>query len=160
MPQDYSTDASLETISPDIHQPSSGSDLESAYTRPGYTFKGRALHPYSHGIDLLFSQVTDVSQDSQFYHWMSFLFLLAVRDPKLSAIDDRRRYVLPLAWNIQAFRAALIEWLDEIKLTPADSVEAERLFNEIHGEAQRAAVEIVGTGKKKGAARSRPKRRS
>jgi hypothetical protein len=157
MKTDFSSDDNLTA------PPASGDlDLERVYTRPGYTFKGRPLHPYSHGIDLLFSQVTDFANDTQFYHWVAFLFLLVVRDPALTAIDDRKRHVLPLAWNMLAFRAALVEWLDDIKWVPADTTEAERLFNEIRAEADGTAVEIVGgsSGKKKSAERSRPKPRS
>lgn len=136
-------------------------DPERSYTQPGYNFKGCRLHPYSHGIDLLHSQVTDFATDTQFYYWLSFLFLLLVRDESLSAVEDRKRNVLPLAWNIYEFRAALLEWLDSLKMTPADTAEAERLFLEIRGEADGTAVEIVGgAAKKKPTAKSRPKRRS
>jgi hypothetical protein len=135
-------------------------DNARAYTRPVRKFKGLPLHPYSHGIDLLFSQVTDFAADTQFYHWVAFIFLLLVRDPELTPVEDRKRNVLPLAWNIEGFRAAVLEWLDEIKWTPANSVEAEKLFKNIRAEAARAAVEPVGGGKKKPAARSRRKRHS
>lgn len=134
--------------------------LDRTYTAPARTFKGRALHPYSHGIDLLHAQVTEFGNDTQFYYVVSFLFLLLVRDPGLSPVEDRKRHVLPLAWNVQDFRAALVEWLDEVKWIPADFEEATRLMQELRSEVEAAAVEIVGGRKKKPAARSPRKRRS
>ncbi|HEX3817543.1 MAG TPA: hypothetical protein VHW03_04575 [Chthoniobacterales bacterium] len=142
--------------------PNESNTLAREFTRPAFTFKGRALHPFTHGMELLLVQVTDLNQDSLLFQWLAFVFLHLVRDPKLSPIDDRKRHILPLAWNVAAFRAALIAWLDEVGLSDDDKLEARRIFDAMRAGAERAAVEVAPARgrKKKPAASRRTKPRS
>lgn len=132
------------------------SKIESAFIAPPHTFRGRELWPYTHGMELLFNQVKD-REDTGLMVWLSFIFLHLKRT-EATATLDRKKHVIPLAWNQAEFRAALVDWLDELgPLTDEVKLEAKRLFDTMRAEALIGAVETPGGrggGKKKAHSRA------
>jgi hypothetical protein len=104
--------------------------------RPKWRFKDKDLLPYSRGTRLLYGTVID-DNDVVAYRNLAFVYL------HLHPRDE----MIPLAWNLNAFRAAVLEWSES--LSDADMVEAGRLKEEMLQSDIQTAVEPKRTGTEK-----------
>src|SRR5258705_7745999 len=84
---------------------------KSEFVRPDYSFKGAELFPFTYGYEILFNQVRD-AEDTGLFTWMAFVFLLRQRSKNEDPITHRK-WAIGLAWKVETFRLALIEWMDD-----------------------------------------------
>ncbi len=142
---DLSTDTDLLTSS----EPTS-EELAREFTRPGFSWMGQRLQPYTSGTDLLFTQVLD-RNDATRTAVMSFIFIHTLKD---------RERLLDLCWDKTKFRTALLEWIEKTAPTPDDYADADKLFVEMREGARKTSVAVIpeGTEKKTKATRRRTSR--
>jgi hypothetical protein len=142
MSTDLSTDTDLLTSD----EPTS-EELAREFTRPGFSWMGQRLQPYTSGTDLLFTQVLD-RNDATRTAVMAFIFIHTLKD---------RERLLDLCWDKTKFRTALIEWIEKTAPTPDDYAEADNLFVQIREGARKTSVAVIpeGTEKKTKATRRR-----
>ncbi len=142
-PEDLTTD---DTVGENTRP--SDTDLARQFTHPGYMFKGQQLGSYTAGTDLLFNQVLD-QNDAPYFVFLSFIFI---------HLKDRAE-MIPLCWDKQKFRCALLDWIDSLgPLTQDDKTEAMHIFEDMRGAARDSTVEVVpqGRAEKKTKAKRRP----
>jgi hypothetical protein len=129
MKEDTSTD---ENLGADAGETESN-DLEKQFLRPGYTWRGLSLRPYTGGTDLLFNQIFD-SNDAPFTIFLSFIFI---------HVEEREK-LISLCWDKLKFREALLAWIDKLgPLSNEDKTSAMNLFEEVRGWARKSAVEVI-----------------
>src|SRR6267154_6436682 len=115
---------------------------KSEFVRPAYTFKGVELFPFTYGYEILFNQVRD-AEDTGLYTWMSFVFMLRKRNES-EEWKEHRNWVRSMAWKVELFRDALLDWMDENgPFTVEDKIEAKKIYEENMKAAADATVEAV-----------------
>ncbi len=115
---------------------------KSEFTRPAYSFKGAELFPFAYGYEILFNQVRD-PEDTGLYTWLSFVFILRRRDDK-ETWREHRDWVRGMAWRVETFRDALLDWMDENgPFNTEDKIEAKRIYEESMKAAAETSVEAV-----------------
>lgn len=108
-------------------------ELNASFVSPERFFKGDKLAPYTEGSRLLCLQVRDDADSSLWFVW-SFLYM------HLMLAKDRRA-AIRLAWDKDAFREKLLEWISD--KTDHDRTTANNLVGSILDEAEKAKVEVL-----------------
>lgn len=108
-------------------------ELDAAFVRPGRTFRGQPLAPYTEGSRLLLLQVRD-PQDSGVFFVYAFVFLH-------QELARDRRAAIRLAWDRDAFREQVLDWAGSF--TSQDRDVAGEIVESMLQEASRASVEVV-----------------
>jgi hypothetical protein len=148
-------DSDLATLS----APHRAGGLENEFIRPAEKFKHLELHPYTKGADLVWHQLCHRG-DNGITKALKFVFMLVKRGGA-TMTEDFARHLIPLAWRgSDEINLALFEWAAEHIKSDDDLLAAITLHEKMTAAAQASAVDLVGGGKKKRAARSRTKRRS
>ncbi len=106
-------------------------------------FQGNDLWPLSIATDLMFIQVRTPGQDTLAYEGLAFVFIHLKRG---GTFKQDRQVVAPLCWDIDKFRAAVLDWSEEVGVTPADRLDAVRIYKQSMEEAYKSEVEPVATG--------------
>lgn len=117
--------------------------LEKEFIRPLDTFKGISLWPYTRAMRLLFAQVCS-DEDTVIYRQLAFIYLHLKRTEQTQQ-EDVTKHVVPLAWDINAFRAKIAFWRDT--LSDEDEKTAAILHREI---VEREFESRVTVGRKPG----------
>ena len=81
-------------------------ELDNSLISPDRYFKDQKLAPYTEGSRLLMLQVRDDSDSAIYFVW-SFIYL------HILLAEDRKR-TIRLAWDKDAFREKLMDWIAEI----------------------------------------------
>ena len=108
-------------------------ELNAAFVAPARAFRGQPLAPYTEGSRLLCLQVRDDADSSLWFVW-SFLYMHIL-------LAQDRPAALRLAWDRDAFRARLLEWVAD--KNDQDRLTAGELVGAILDEAARGRVEVI-----------------
>lgn len=103
------------------------SRLEKEFIRPADTFKGVELWPYTRAMQLLFWQVS-TPEDTLIYQALAFIYMHRKRTESTQQADVTK-HVVPLAWDINAFRSKVAFFYDG--LTEEDAEEAIRIYQSV-----------------------------
>lgn len=99
--------------------------LDREHMRPEYSWRGKPLWPYSKGSELVLNQVRDV--DTNGFRGLTFVFVHLKRGGASFKEDLLKSGIMELAWNLPAFRAAIIEFTDDQECTDEDISDAIRI---------------------------------
>jgi hypothetical protein len=125
------------------------SNRDRHFTQPGHVFRGQQLWPFTWGMSLLLRQVSS-PEDTALTRWLKFIFL-HIKRTEDTATADRKKHVVPLAWDLTSFHAALVDWVDQLgDLDDALAVEAHEVYEAMLKQASESEVDVIGdSGKKK-----------
>lgn len=115
-------------------------ELNAEFVRPPREFAGRVLAPWNERMRLLSLQVR-TAQDSTRFFCYSVLFLLI-------HYYDRPKETIKLAWDLDEFRFAVLDWAD--RLTKEQQDEAVSLVADILQESGVGKVEVIPDDTKPG----------
>lgn len=108
-------------------------ELNSAFVAPDRLFKGERMAPYTEGSRLLCLQVRDDADSSIWFVWsFVYMHLLLAKD---------RKTAIRLAWDKDAFREKLLEWISD--KNEEDRTAASALVGSILDEASKSRVEVL-----------------
>ncbi len=131
---------------------------KSEFVRPGYSFKGAELFPFTYGYELLFNQVRD-AEDTGLYTWLGFIYLLRKQNEK-ETTNEHRAWAIGIAWKVSAFRDSLVTWMDENgPFTTEDKIEAKRIYDESMKAAADTSVEVVPDRKRSAEKKTRRRKK-
>ncbi len=111
-------------------------ELSASFVQPHKTFKGEQIAEYSEGSRLLMLQCKDKNDSSVYFVW-AFLYLHLL-------IHKNRREAIKLAWDKDAFRERVLDWVAD--KTDEDRDIATNIVSKIIEEASKARVSIVQSG--------------
>jgi hypothetical protein len=117
-------------------------ELNAEFIKPPREFAGRVLAPWNERMRLLSLQVR-TEQDSTRFFCYSVLFLLI-------HYYDKPKETVKLAWNLDDFRMAVLDWAD--RLTEEQRDEAVALVADILQESGVGKVEVIPDDTKPGTA--------
>lgn len=108
-------------------------ELNSDFVAPDRLFKGERMAPYTEGSRLLCLQVRDDADSSIWFVWsFVYMHLLLAKD---------RKTAIRLAWDKDAFREKLLEWISD--KNEEDRTAASALVGSILDEASKSRVEVL-----------------
>jgi hypothetical protein len=108
-------------------------ELDNSLISPDRFFKDQRLAPYTEGSRLLMLQVRDDSDSAIYFVW-SFIYL------HILLAEDRKK-TIRLAWDKDAFREKLLEWIAE--MSEDDRNTASIMCSSILSEANKARVNVI-----------------
>ena len=108
-------------------------ELDNSLISPDRYFKDQRLAPYTEGSRLLMLQVRDDSDSAIYFVW-SFIYL------HILLAEDRKK-TIRLAWDKDAFREKLLEWIAE--MSEEDRNTASIMCSSILSEANKARVNVI-----------------
>ena len=108
-------------------------ELDNSLISPDRYFKDQKLAPYTEGSRLLMLQVRDDSDSAIYFVW-SFIYL------HILLAEDRKK-TIRLAWDKDAFREKLLEWIAE--MSEEDRNTASIMCSSILSEANKARVNVI-----------------
>ena len=108
-------------------------ELDNSLISPDRYFKDQRLAPYTEGSRLLMLQVRDDSDSAIYFVW-SFIYL------HILLAEDRKK-TIRLAWDKDAFREKLLEWIAE--MSEEDRNTASVMCSSILSEANKARVNVI-----------------
>ena len=108
-------------------------ELDNSLISPDRYFKDQKLAPYTEGSRLLMLQVRDDSDSAIYFVW-SFIYL------HILLAEDRKK-TIRLAWDKDAFREKLLEWIAE--MSEEDRNTASVMCSSILSEANKARVNVI-----------------
>jgi hypothetical protein len=108
-------------------------ELDNSLISPDRYFKDQRLAPYTEGSRLLMLQVRDDSDSAIYFVW-SFIYL------HILLAEDRKK-TIRLAWDKDAFREKLLEWIAE--MSEDDRNTASVMCSSILAEANKARVNVI-----------------
>jgi hypothetical protein len=108
-------------------------ELDNSLISPDRYFKDQRLAPYTEGSRLLMLQVRDDSDSAIYFVW-SFIYL------HILLAEDRKK-TIRLAWDKDAFREKLLEWIAE--MSEDDRNTASVMCSAILAEANKARVNVI-----------------
>jgi len=108
-------------------------ELDNSLISPDRFFKDQRLAPYTEGSRLLMLQVRDDSDSAIYFVW-SFIYL------HILLAEDRKK-TIRLAWDKDAFREKLLEWIAE--MSEDDRNTASVMCSSILAEANKARVNVI-----------------
>lgn len=108
-------------------------ELDNSLISPDRYFKDQKLAPYTEGSRLLMLQVRDDSDSAIYFVW-SFIYL------HILLAEDRKK-TIRLAWDKDAFREKLLEWIAE--MSEDDRTTASIMCSSILSEANKARVNVI-----------------
>ena len=108
-------------------------ELDNSLISPDRFFKDQRLAPYTEGSRLLMLQVRDDSDSAIYFVW-SFIYL------HILLAEDRKK-TIRLAWDKDAFREKLMDWIAE--MTEDDRDTASVMCSAILAEANKARVNVI-----------------
>ena len=108
-------------------------ELDNSLISPDRYFKDQKLAPYTEGSRLLMLQVRDDSDSAIYFVW-SFIYL------HILLAEDRKK-TIRLAWDKDAFREKLLEWIAE--MSEDDRNTASVMCSSILAEANKARVNVI-----------------
>lgn len=108
---------------------------EMAMVHPGYTWHGLQLPLYNMSSKLLLQRITI---DGDRYGFIAFCVVYILSHPK----EEMRK----LANNRDAFRNAVYDWADSLKLTDSEEGELIDLVDKILNDSKAGKAQIVDMG--------------
>ncbi len=115
---------------------------KSNFSRPPDSFRGMELHAYSYSYEDLFNQVID-AQDKGLWAWEAFVFMLLKRTPE-ETWREHRDWIRKLAWEVDKFRDALLDWKDANgPFSVEDKIEMRRIYEDTMKAVAETTVQTV-----------------